>query len=76
MGSAVQKVGQSVGFMLATSDLANGSLVWTLCTAIIDEGGGMVGGYQNEKGTHPHGKGEKRSRHNVGKPSEMVVSFW
>jgi hypothetical protein len=27
------------------------------------------------KGTHPHGKGEKRSRRNVGKPSEMVDSF-
>jgi hypothetical protein len=43
MGSAVHKAGQSVGLMLATSDLANGPLVWTLCTAIIDEGGGHGG---------------------------------
>jgi hypothetical protein len=34
--------------MLAASKLANGPMVWTLCTAIIDEGVGVVGGYQNE----------------------------
>jgi hypothetical protein len=59
MGSAVHKVGRRCSLRLAASGLANRPMAWTLCTAIIDEGGGMVGGYQNEKGTHPIRQGGK-----------------
>jgi hypothetical protein len=71
----VHKVGSRCGLKLTASGLANGPLAWTSCTAKTERVGGMVGGYQKDKGTHPHGKGEKRSRHNVRKPSEMVDSF-
>jgi hypothetical protein len=71
----VHKVRQSVGLMLAASALAIGPLVWTLCTAIIDEGGGMVGGYQNEKGTHPIRQGGEASAPSRGHSSEMIDSF-
>jgi hypothetical protein len=68
--------GQSVDLMLAASKLANGAMAWTLCAAMIDEGVVWWVGIKMSKGTHLHGKGEKRSRLNVRKPSEMVDSFY
>jgi hypothetical protein len=66
MGRAVHKAGSRCGLKFTASDLANGPLAWTLSTAKTERVGGMVGGYQNDKGTHPHGKGEKPLRHHVG----------
>ena len=64
-----------MGLKLTASGLANGPLAWTSCTAKTERVGGMVGGYQNDKGTHPRGKGEKRFRHNVGSLLKWSIVF-